>query len=250
MKHRSLSMLTVVALLGCRMLGPEDPNISRETYIQRPMPAPDEGDWLPPIDSGLKKFDDATRTTHPDAAVGHAADASLPHEPGVEEDEPSVQFCDWKEYHNLVMNGTFEYQPINECGWSTFDAAYWGVNAEPSCEAEDHEGCSEYLGTMVWGNAWAALLFQDIYTHPFTQYRLSFEAKAAGAPRSIEVALLGAGDIENLGDAVAFELGTTWQTHELVFATQDWEDSSTLIFAFGNAPNGFYLDNVWVSETD
>lgn len=214
MNYATIRSLTLYAsVLSCGN-EPDTPHISQERFVSFPTPRDDT-------------FDAETRG----------------------DEDLKVSSCEW-DHPNLVLNGTFEYRPIHACGWNTYDASDWGLVCAPYCVDDEREGCSIYIEAKVWGDPWVAQFYQVTHLRPEQNHILSFEAKAAGNARSIEVAIMGSGDPNNLGAGIEFGLKPEWHNFELSFRTTSWKEESVLIFAIGGAPNGLYLDNVSVIEME
>lgn len=162
--------------------------------------------------------------------------------------DPAITRCDHEE-SNHVLNGSFEHEPLSICGWYTFDATSWGVIGTRYCSAPDHEDCVAYLAAGIAGNRWQAQFLQHLSLTPGNRYTLSFEARAAGGPRSLMVSVLEIEPNNGLYDGVEVNLANEWRDYAFGFTAGEWADEEALlVFAFGAADTGLYLDNVSIVE--
>lgn len=178
-----------------------------------------------------------------------SSDASKGSETKATADDGTPLFCDF-EPPNEVLNGSFEYQPFESCGWSRHDTSDWGLRAETVCNLEDHESCALYIEPRIWGNPWIGQIFQAVWVSENAAHLLCFEARAVENARTVEVALIGAGNVTTLGSGLTVSLDVAWQTHCLEFTTVLWEESSVFVFAVAGSPAPFLLDNVSIRAVE
>lgn len=167
----------------------------------------------------------------------------------VAEDGKTPLFCDF-EPDNAVMNGSFEFQPFESCGWSVHDTSDWGLRTTVVCDDAGHSSCALQIEPRIWGDPWIAQLFQTVQVRKGQAHFICFEARAVNKERSIEVAMIGAGDPMSMGNGITISLAHEWRNECLQFTATAWSDNSVLVFAVAGSSGAFLLDNVSVSSGD
>lgn len=231
--HRNV-LLLIVSYSGTTSCGSDAPSdftentseMDASSVVLAEAPrAPDDGARMdvrastPPVDGGA-----ATR----DSAVPDALESAC--------DEPP----------NHVRGGNFEIEPFADCGWQTHDVLDRGIPVTRECGFDDHPSCAALLANDVWGDDWVALFYQYLTLEPGRNYEFSFDGMSVHEPRSIMVALLGAGPEGGLGNGmrVAFS-HERWTTFTNRFtAAAEAAVYSELVFAIGGAEAYLYLDNI------
>lgn len=165
------------------------------------------------------------------------------------EKERAVQFCDF-EPANAVLNGSFEFQPFESCGWSVHDTSDWGLRTTLVCDDPDHDSCALRFEPRIWGNPWIAQLFQAVRVRKGETYFICFEARAIDQGRTVDVAVIGAGEPLTIGSGVTIPLALEWRTECVQFDATAWRESSVLVFAAAGSPGVFLLDNVSLRAMD
>lgn len=180
-------------------------------------------------------------------STARASDAGA--QRAVEEVEKPTRFCDF-ESRNAVLNGSFEYAPFESCGWSMHDTSDWGLRATLVCDDPEHDSCALQFEPRIWGNPWMAQLFQMVQVREDTEQLICFDAKSTDAERTLEVALIGAGEVATIGSGVPVTISTGWRTTCVPFMPTPWEESSVLVFAVSGSPTAFLLDNISLRLAD